>query len=151
MPQISEKQRRKEQKEQEYLKKQQEIRNQEVKEQEEIKNKKRQKIESAYEFRYREIMKELLEMHTSFDEKMKNGIKLFALIGIFRKQAVKAVEEVVNDLIFPPAERKYCPQESWKVDQEEEGKNAGSPNILKIKRMKTMSLLENKQISEPAK
>ncbi|KRX09278.1 hypothetical protein PPERSA_05947 [Pseudocohnilembus persalinus] len=92
-------------KEQEEYEKQNKI----VKEQEEKKIKeKMEKLEQAWEFRFHNYWelcanKEEDNYETSF----KCGIKLYKLIGEFRKKCVQVAQEIIDELIFPEQFRKY--------------------------------------------
>lgn len=59
-------------------------------------------------------MKECINKHLGFDEKMKLGIQLFVYLGQFRKKCEDAVKELVDDLIFKKEEfAKFYNINSW--------------------------------------
>ncbi len=61
----------------------------------------------ACEFRYREFIKMNIDLNITYEEQMKNGIKLFHYLGGFKKKAFQAAKEIIDDLIVPSNERKF--------------------------------------------
>ena len=104
--QKNEETKRKEEAEREGIRKEEEKRTKQAEKAENRKREKNKKIlEGFWDFRYQNLMTQFIQADNNEDV-IEIGLKIFALIGVYREASIHAAKVVINDIQLPVERRK---------------------------------------------